>query len=429
MAERIGPRFTYRAEETIQDPPGQPIRGILFDRQSKGGRYHLLTRPDNDLVREVIEKGCPDANKRLVRESPFPVDIPLGELRDSTRVIETVAGAPEGILSAPIFAYFEVSSKCNLQCGDCYQGLRPSSIPMSPEQMIAFLDRLSRMGVLVVRFTGKEPTVHPDLLRFIRQGEDLGLKMALNTNGFISRDYAYSLAKAGIQEAVVSIDGNEAWNDHVRGKGVFAKAVQTLKILTGFGVDTRINMTICRDNFDQIEDVARLAAQIGCYVSYIPMRNLGFAEKKMQEALFTPEEMRKAAQLITHLRRKYNLRLLTYFDVFEERADYYHPMFQMDPCVARKNVFVDHSGKVYPCDHLVALENIYYGGNIVETDLLTIWRRSEGLWRYRNLKRDPTCVQCVEFGKRCHGGCTSESLVTCGGQTDTVTDRLCFLHH
>ena len=417
-------RYVLRNEPSIQEPVGNPIRSIVLDRVS--GKYNLLDQKQTDLVLNASEDRIGKENIIEVRK-PYTISINLLSIEGNIRIIDQESAPPKNVLSAPITVYQEVTRRCNLNCRDCYQGVRPSTDTLTNLEVFHLLNRYSQIGVFIVRFTGKEPTAHPGFLDFVREGKVLGLKMALNTNGIFDDNYRRELVKAGVSEAVVSLEGDEKTNDYIRGKGVYKSAGANIQGFVEEGVDTRINTTVSKKNIDQIEYVAHLAHKAGAYVSYIPMRNLGNATQRMSSDSLNSEDMRKIATDITKLRKKYKpTRLLTYFDVIGEESDYYHPMFQMKPCHARKNIFMDNEGNVYPCDHLVNLGDLFRGGNVRENDILYIWRQGEGLERYRNLEHNERCLGCAFFGKQCHGGCPSEYLVANGANTQTVRDRLCF---
>lgn len=418
-------RYIYRQESTIQEPAENPIKGMLFDREN--GRYNPLDTMQSDLVLDAIE-GRIDAIKHIAQDRPFRVSIDLKTLEGNVKKIELAGQSPPNVLSAPIYAYFEISPRCNLSCRDCYQGKRPTVDSLKDDEIKALITRYSELGIFVVRFTGKEPTVHPRLLEFITEGATAGLRMALNTNGVFDDNFRHDLIDSGIEEIVVSLDGDEAWNDYVRGNGVYKVATRNIRELVKAGIDTRINMTVSKSNVNLIEDVAKFAHSCGSYVSYAPMRGLGNAAERMMGELLSAEDMKQVAYLVTSLRAKYApTRLLTWYDIVAEVSDYYHQLFQITPCHARKNIFMDNEGNVYPCDHLVNLGDTFKGGNIRKEDLLVIWRYGVGLNKYRDLKHNQGCVLCKHLGSRCHGGCPSEHLVNSRDKNlDTVEDRLCF---
>ncbi len=417
-------RYVFRSEPSVNEPAGNPIRSIVFDRNT--GKYSLLNQCQTDLVLNAGE-GRIGPKTSLEAQKPFPVEIDLLSVEGNIRPIVLKKAPPDNVLSAPITAYQEITSRCNLNCRDCYQGNRPASNALTTPETSYLMERYTKLGIFIVRFTGKEPTAHPDFIQIISEGKRLGLKMALNTNGIFDASYRHELVQAGISEVVVSLDGDETANDYIRGRGVYKQAVDNIRGLAEEGVDTRINMTVSKRNIDLLEHVAQVAHQAGAYVSYIPMRNLGNATQRMSSEVLESRDMRQIAIEITNLRSKYKpTRLLTYFDVIGSESDYYHPMFQMKPCHARKNIFMDNEGNVYPCDHLVNLGDQFRGGNIRDNDILFIWNQGEGLERYRNLEHNVKCLGCTFFGKQCHGGCPSEHLVAHAGKIQTVKDRLCF---
>lgn len=413
-------RFLLRAESSVNEPVGNPVRSILMDRMT--GRYNLLNELQTEIVLESI-RGSSDSAQSIFEDTPFHVSVDLKSLVGNVDFVDSKPTRAD-ILSAPISAYLEISAKCNLDCVGCYQGQRGESIPLTTSQILNFLGSFAEFGGLTVRLTGKEPTIHADIMEIVSAGKELGLKMALNTNGVLSAGKATDLVQAGLSEAVVSLDGDSFSHNAFRGANVYEKAVATARIFASSGVDTRFNMTVSPLNIDKIVYVAEVAKECGAYVSYIPIRNIG---KAIKGAALSMENMKEIAVRVSLLRKELGVRLLTYFDIFGDEPDYYHPMFQLTPCHARKNIFVTYDGNVFPCDHLVPLGELYCGGNILAYDLRTIWNEGTGLERYRKIAVSDDCIKCSFFRNKCYGGCISESITLlgehCGQRIEC--DRLC----
>ena len=82
----------------------------------------------------------------------------------------------------------EVNSGCNLDCPVCFadSGHQPDGFSLSVEQVAAALDAFVRAEgePEVVMFSGGEPTIHPQILDFLRLAGDKGVRYVnLNTNG------------------------------------------------------------------------------------------------------------------------------------------------------------------------------------------------------------------------------------------------------
>lgn len=84
-----------------------------------------------------------------------------------------------GVLSAVVF-----TNGCNYRCTYCHNSrLIDGQYPgIAIDTVFAYLDkRKDILGGVVI--TGGEPTVHPDLLSFIRTVRELGYRVKLDTNG------------------------------------------------------------------------------------------------------------------------------------------------------------------------------------------------------------------------------------------------------
>ncbi|MFO7807551.1 MAG: radical SAM protein [Candidatus Moraniibacteriota bacterium] len=410
-------RYVLRIENSILEPTNDPIRSILLDRV--GGRYNLLNARQTEEVKSAINL---KTNQKIETSQPFRVYIELADIFQNVETIKTSSDRSD-ILSAPISAYMEISKKCNLNCIGCYQGKRESVATITTGQAKKFLDDFAKIGGIIVRLTGKEPTAHPEIVEIIKHAKSLGLKVALNTNGVTSDEKIEQIIKSGATEVVVSLDGNRTTHNHFRNANIFDRTMKSAQMYAKSGVDTRFNTTISPENMKDIRFVAQLADSMGIYVSYIPIRNIGAA---IEDSFLTAKDMEKISREIVSLRKEVGVRLLTYFDIFGEESDYYHPMFQLTPCHARKNIFIKNTGNVYPCDHLAALGDVFCGGNILQEDLIEIWQNGKGLETYRTVEMSNDCQKCHHFRKNCYGGCISEYMFKTGGRARKLKkDRLC----
>ena len=82
----------------------------------------------------------------------------------------------------------EVNSGCNLDCPVCFadSGHQPDGFSLTLEQVETALDAFvaAEGDPEVVMFSGGEPTIHPQILDFIRMAQDKGIGLVtLNTNG------------------------------------------------------------------------------------------------------------------------------------------------------------------------------------------------------------------------------------------------------
>lgn len=87
-------------------------------------------------------------------------------------------------LLAPQFAWLEITGFCNLACRHCYAGSSPQGDhgSMAAADWQRVTDELAALGVRDVQFIGGEPTLHPDLPRFIRHARDRHMRIEVFSN-------------------------------------------------------------------------------------------------------------------------------------------------------------------------------------------------------------------------------------------------------
>lgn len=99
----------------------------------------------------------------------------------------------------------EINTGCNLDCPICFadSGHQPDGFSLSREQVEAGLDAFvaAEGNPEVVMFSGGEPTIHPEILDFVRLANDKGIGLVtVNTNGIrLAHDPAFAAALAAIE--------------------------------------------------------------------------------------------------------------------------------------------------------------------------------------------------------------------------------------
>ena len=87
-----------------------------------------------------------------------------------------------------------------------------------------------------IRFTGGEPLVHKRIYDFIALAHQLGLYTSIGTNGTLAtKEVSEKLKVAGLDKAVVSIDGTERAHDDIRSGGNYKKTIARIKNLEKMG--------------------------------------------------------------------------------------------------------------------------------------------------------------------------------------------------
>ncbi|MFC1939211.1 radical SAM protein [Chloroflexota bacterium] len=157
--------------------------------------------------------------------------------------------------------------QCNLSCIHCYAS---ADSRKSPEEMDTaagktLIHDLADFGVPVILFSGGEPLLRKDLFTLANLARELGLRVALSTNGTLINDkIAREISRTGFAEVGISLDGTGANNDHLRGhKGAFTAALAGIRNCIARGLRVSLRLTITRFNYQEIPAIFRLAEAEG----------------------------------------------------------------------------------------------------------------------------------------------------------------------
>jgi GTP 3',8-cyclase len=110
-----------------------------------------------------------------------------------------------------------VTDRCNFRCVYCmprevfdanYRFL-PHSAILSFEEIARLARVFVGLGVQKLRLTGGEPLVRRDVDRLIAMLAELGVDIALTTNGSLLAKQARALKAAGLQRVTVSLDSHD----------------------------------------------------------------------------------------------------------------------------------------------------------------------------------------------------------------------------
>ena len=152
---------------------------------------------------------------------------------------------------------------CNQACDFCFVD---RDLPAAaPEQIRSEIGRAAAEGVVLLSISGGEPTLDPHLKAHIAQARGLGLRVRLQTNAIrcARPGYAAELARAGLDEAFVSLHAADATrSDAITGTpGTLAKTLTGIDALVAAGVAVQANCVVTGGNADALEPVVELIAQ------------------------------------------------------------------------------------------------------------------------------------------------------------------------
>jgi uncharacterized radical SAM superfamily Fe-S cluster-containing enzyme len=136
---------------------------------------------------------------------------PRGELRKVDKGCPFDCGPCRSHQQKVYMPVIPITSACNLDCPICYTVNKNDNAHMLSEQSFAAI--LKHLGeqhdeLDIINFTGGEPTLHPELPKFLRMAREAGIRrLTVSTNGLklLNEDYVRELAAVDAR-IVLSLD-------------------------------------------------------------------------------------------------------------------------------------------------------------------------------------------------------------------------------
>jgi heme d1 biosynthesis radical SAM protein NirJ len=168
---------------------------------------------------------------------------------------------------------WNLTRRCNLRCRHCYTTSADVEFPgeLTHEQAMATLEDLGAFGIPALILSGGEPLARRDLFQIAARAREMGVYLALSTNGTqVVGETADRVAEIGFDYVGISLDGIGATNDWFRGRtGAFDQAVAGVQACKARGVKVGVRFTITTDNARQLPELLALCDREGIDKFYL----------------------------------------------------------------------------------------------------------------------------------------------------------------
>jgi radical SAM protein with 4Fe4S-binding SPASM domain len=326
----------------------------------------------------------------------------------------------------PIYAVWEITLACDLACRHCGSRAgndRPDEL--STNECLDLVDQMADLGVKEVSLIGGEAYLREDWTDIIARIKARKMMPLLTTGGRgLTKERAEAAAKAGLVSASVSIDGNEATHDRLRGVlGSHRAALEAMRNLRAAGVRVSTNTQINRLSMPELPDVLETLIALGGHSWQIQLTVAMGRAVDEPEVLLQPYDLLQLFPLLGRLQdrcKEAGVRLwpgnnIGYFGPYEHALRGTLPLGHMYSCGAgRSTLGIEADGAIKGCPSLPT--EAWTGGNIRDASLKDIWERSAPLRYTRDRTVDDLwgfCRSCY-YADECRAGCTWTSFVLFG---------------
>lgn len=168
----------------------------------------------------------------------------------------------------PFLVIWEVTQACDLACVHCRAEAKPNRDPeeLSTPEGFQLLEEIGRFGHPLFVFTGGDPLKREDIFDLITYAKGVGLRTGFSPSGtpLLTYENLKRAKEAGLDSLSISIDGSSAQtHDSFRQVlGSFHSCLRGARAARELGLDLQINTTVTRYNYQDLDKIADLVAQL-----------------------------------------------------------------------------------------------------------------------------------------------------------------------
>ncbi|MBI4151159.1 radical SAM protein [Candidatus Woesearchaeota archaeon] len=345
---------------------------------------------------------------------------PISTLRNKVqnwRTFDKIATTGEAPLPRKVI--MEATLRCNLSCHFCFRDLT-NFTDVTTENMKRIIDNLGP-SIKVMGFTGGETFMRTDMLEIVKYLDTKGIEVGLLTNGTLQTPEKVEemISHKNLKRLGISIDGLRENHDSIRGKGMFDRSINTLKLINKRIKSVGVNSVMTKEN---LHELPQLLEMIAPYIDHysveyqmfntasevkatsqqlnIPMSSVTVWSREEKNYDFSFEKVERVKNELRVIAKKHNIGFLTepvVGDVFEK--DFYdgivlqkHPIL----CGHMHTARIDPRGNLVFC-HLIKNPS----GSLIDTPLEKLWNSEQMKDFRKNLLKGgvmpPVCKRCCKI--------------------------------
>jgi len=252
---------------------------------------------------------------------------------------------------------WEVTNRCNANCKHCCNSSsqeNPSDNEISANRFTELFEEIKDYGVNQMYLTGGEPLIRSDFFDILFEARKRFKKTILSSNGFyIDRSEALEFKKIKPDYVMISLDSaNASIHDTNRNLiGLHDKACRSISLLSSYSVPVRVNVTITKFNYLELEELASLSNNLGAemilYSTFVPV-----GRGKLQNDLFLNDyQLIEIEKEINDLRNK-----IVNIDIKYKRDRVIGTPLEECPGID-SYFYITSEGHISPCPWICRLDN------------------------------------------------------------------------
>ena len=302
---------------------------------------------------------------------------------DNLSTIEERLCYKAAIKNIPLIGAFELLPLCNMDCSMCYIRLTPEEMRKngyirSSKEWLSVAKEMKKEGTLYVLLTGGEPLLYNEFEEIYSGLRNMGMIVSINTNAtLIDDNVADFLGKNKPRRVNVTLYGasNETYEKVCKNSNGYDQTIKGIKLLRERNIDVKINVSLVKENIDDLPKMMDLADQLEIPISvytYMYPKARSVKRNFKSDCRISPQQVAQIDNYVEYRIKTeeefMNNRLKT-LSLYEYEKNNEPPEFLPLQCRAGKCSFwINWKGNMTPC---VFLDNIH--DNVFENRFRKSW--------------------------------------------------------
>lgn len=230
---------------------------------------------------------------------------------------------------------FSPTNRCNLKCDYCCVDSKIENIDyLDTDETKKAIENIIKLNPRVLTISGGEPMLRKDFFEILAHAkEKFKGKIILATNATLIKDSQIDDIVNSLHAIEISLDGyDELSCSKIRGKGIFDKVINTIKLIKSKGFDNiSISLVVGKNNANYVEKFEKLSEELG--VKSIIRNFVSIGRGSENSCRYLEDELD-----------------ISYIDKYDYKDE---NSINANMCKAGVNqISIDCKGDVYPCPNL-----------------------------------------------------------------------------
>jgi radical SAM protein with 4Fe4S-binding SPASM domain len=311
-------------------------------------------------------------------------------------------------LSAPIRMDLAITFRCQNNCLHCYTGGPHKSPELTTDQWKEVIDRVHKIGVFLLTFTGGEPTLREDLPELLHYAQEKGIVTGLITNGreLKDKEYVKILEDAGLDFVQITLESHDPTIHEAitRVKGSWQETIEGIKNVIPTQIYITTNTTLNKLNAKNFPKTIEFLHDLGLQAfACNSLIYSGSAPSIADEFALKIDTLNQLLPKIIAKAHKLSMKFMWYTPTQYCKLNPVNLGLGVKSCTAaRVNMCIGPRGEVYPCQSY--FEEV---GNILQDSWEKIWNHSLCISLRAREYAPEKCGECAQLPV-CGAGCPLE---------------------